>query len=538
MTSFYEELRKTASISDEQENAQSRKNVDKWIFRLLLFLIGFMPLIVLANVEEVVSPLIANVDLLSSGAKGELFTHYKALLLAAITCIAGSMLVIKVLFMGGTIRRTFLNYVLGVVVVAIIVSTVMSPNISIALNGQYNRSDGAISWLCYMALLFITMNIEYPKNMIRYVMYTLTPFILINLFITTMNFFGKDILQSEFMQKSITLFLPEGASLGQGSVLLGTLNHGNYMSGMFVIMTVMYLVWALVEKKVALQVVAIVVAIAAVLVVLMSLSTSGFLTFICIAPFIIWVAFKSEKKAVSFGIIVVFLAVSGLSLHMLAKENAKVWDETFGFFLSTNPYVEEIQQPVVSVTQELNSANPLFGTKAYASEQAVELPSIPGTGIGAGSGRIYIWTYMLNLIKERPLTGYGMDTLMYNFQHYNVDARANLETETVIVDKPHNMYMGVLYGTGAVGFIAFMVLVLTIIWSAFKQIFKQQINGELLTVFAVGALAFLFQAIFNDSLAGISGPIFVIIGLLLKLLLDMYGNIDFLNRKGGSNGEI
>lgn len=516
MTSFYEELRKKDSISDEKENAQSRQNVDKWIFKLLLFLIGFMPLVVMANVEEVFSPIIASADLLSSGVKGELFTHYKSLVMLVLTVIAGAMLLAKVLFMGGTIRKTFLNYVLGALALAIVVSTIVSPNISIALNGQYNRSDGAISWLCYVALLFIALNIEYPKNFIRYVMYALTPLVLVNLFITTMNFFGRDVLQYVATQKAITLFLPEGASLGEGSMLLGTLNHGNYMSGMFVIMTLMFLTWAILESTVAHKIAGFIVAVAAALVVLMSLSTSGFLTFVCILPFILWITFKAEKKGMAFGLLALYLIISGGSLHFLAKENAKVWDETFGFFLSGNPYVvEEIQQPVSSLNIDLDVAAGLFEHKAYAAEQAVTLPVIPETGVGAGSGRVYIWTYMLDLIKERPLTGYGLDSLMYNFQHYNIDARANLETETVVVDKPHNMYMGVLYGTGIVGFIAFMVLVLTVTWVAIKQIFQARPEGILNSALAVAALAFFFQAIFNDSLAGHAGVMFVVLGMLL-----------------------
>ena len=235
MTSFYEELHKSKKYSDEKENTQSRVNVDKWIFRLLLFLIGFMPLVVMGNIEEIISPIISNLDILSSGIKGDLFTHYKAWIVLIITIITGVLLLVKFLFMDGTIRKTYLNYVLGIFVVVIVVSTVVSPNISIALNGQYNRSDGAISWLCYVALMFIAMNIEYPKNVVKYIMYMMMPFVFINLYIITMNFYGKDLLQNSWAQSVVSIMLPEGANISEGSQLLGTLNQWNYMSGMFAI---------------------------------------------------------------------------------------------------------------------------------------------------------------------------------------------------------------------------------------------------------------------------------------------------------------
>ena len=509
MSSFYDVI-----LNDEEEDLQSRKNIDKWIFRLLLLLLGVMPLIVLANVEEVISPLISNVDVLSSGTKGDLFTHYKALFLLVITIIVSGMFLTKIFFMSGTVKKTFLNYVLGAFVIAIVVSTILSPNITTALSGQYNRSDGAISWLCYVALMFIAMNIEYPKNVVRYIMYAMIPFVYINLIIITMNFYGKDLLQHTWMQKLVSITLPEGAGLSEGSTLLGTLNHGNYMSGMFAIMTVMYFVWAIVEKQIGNKIMGLVTAIASILVVLMSISTSGFLTVVCIMPFLIWIVFKSEKKSMSFALLGAYVVIAGISLHMFAQENSKVWDESVGFFVSSNPYVEEVPQPTSYLNNEENMLATLFDNKAYASDQAVELPVIPETGVGAGSGRVYIWTYMLDLVKERPLFGYGLDSLMYNFQHYNIDARANLETESVIVDKPHNMYMGILYGTGIIGFIAFIVLIFTITWASLKQVFKKQDN-VVATVLAVGVLAFLFQGIFNDTLPGIGGVMWVLVGMFL-----------------------
>ena len=151
--------------------------------------------------------------------------------------------------MNGSIKKTWLNYVLGVFAIAIIVSTIFSPNISIAINGMYNRSDGAISWICYIALMFIAMNICYPKNVINYIMYMLMPFVYINLFIITTNFYGKDLLQNDIVSRIVMSTLPEGSSLGENSQLLGTLNQWNYMSGMFAMMTVMYLAWAVTSKK-------------------------------------------------------------------------------------------------------------------------------------------------------------------------------------------------------------------------------------------------------------------------------------------------
>lgn len=500
MTSFYEELRKSDAISDEKENAQSRASIDKWIFRLLLFLIGFMPLIVMANVEQVISPLVSNIEVLSSGTKGDLFTHYKALVVVIITAITGAMLLAKVLFMGGTIRKTYLNYVLGVFVVAIVVSTIASPNISIALNGQYNRSDGAISWLCYVALLFIAMNIEYPKNVVKYIMYTMMPFVFINLYIITMNFYGKDLLvNSGSMQKLVSLFLPEGANISEGSALVGTLNQWNYMSGMFAMMTVMYLAWAVTSEKWIDNIVGAVTASAAIIIMFMSISTSGFLTVLVIGTVILVAVLLNKKKVQALVALAIFFLIAAPVFHVLAEKDYRVWTESFGFFTENNPYMEE-------VTALLNPTN-----VAHASEEVLELPVLPERATAAGSGRTYIWDKTLDLVWNRAILGYGNDTLIYNFPHYSLDARSGMNDENTITDKPHNQFVGVLYGFGIFGLIALVMLAVAAGIAAFKTIIKKAWSEMAL---ALTVLAYFSQSMFNDSLPASSGFTFVIIGIL------------------------
>lgn len=510
MTSFYEELRKNDSISDEKENAQSRATIDKWIFRILLFLIGVMPLIVLANVEEILSPLISNVDMLSSGMKGDLFTHYKSFLIIIVTVIITLMFLTKVFFMGGTIRKTPLNYVLGVFVLAIIVSAITSPNISIALNGQYNRSDGALSWLCYVALMFIAMNIEYPKNVIRYITYTMMPFVYINLFIITMNFYGKDLLQQAWLQKLVSIALPEGASIAANSELVGTLNQWNYMSGMFAIMTGMYLAWAVTSEKWSELVVGSITATATIAVVFMSISTSGFLTLVVTLPFILAIIFKLSSKKKGLIALIMFVVLSIIPLHILSEKNPRVWDESIGFFISINPYAEE-------VVDETARSNPDFRfelfKKVAASETPVVLPVLPESQLAFGTGRGYIWEKTIDLIKERAILGYGMDSYVYNFPHNNIDSRAGMQTETIIVDKAHNIYLAVLYGMGIFGGIAFLLLMAFNAITLVKSIFSKNTNNVIL-ILGVAVMAFSVQALFNDSLPGITAVLFVFLGLM------------------------
>lgn len=507
MSKFYEKV----AYRDTEEDIQSQKSVDKWIFGLLLIVIGFVPLIVMASVVEVQSPMITNVSALTGGTKGDLFTHYKALAVLVITVLAGIMFLAKILFMNGKVRKTKLNYAIGAFAVAIVLSTIFSPNISIALHGQYNRTDGAISWLCYLALFFIAMNIDYPKKVLNYVLYSLYPFVIINLFIISMNFYGNDLLQKAVVKKLVMAFLPAGANIGEGSILVGTLNQWNYMSGMFAIMTVMFLAAAVLEKNIGRAIGHLVIAVMSIAVMLMSISTSGFLTVSVMVLVILFVAFRSEKRVQSFAVIVVFLVASAPVFHVLASKDARVWTESVGFVLKSNPYMKENPAPVTSL---INTVEFDWMSKAYAAEK-FELPVLPERAMAAGSGRTYIWGKGVDLVEERPLFGYGLDTFMYKFPHYTINARAGMYDENTIIDKPHSMYVGWLYGTGIIGFLCVIVLLVMSLFNPLKVAMKS--NQAIIWILGIAWGAYLIQALFNDSLPGTSAVMWAIAGIGLAM---------------------
>lgn len=517
MASFYEELHKSDKIGDEQENAQSRANVDKWIFRLFLVTLCLMPLIVMANVEEFISPLVSNADVLSSGMKGDLFTHYKAMFILVMTALIAVLFLAKIFFMNETIKKSYLNYIVGGFILAIIISTLASPNISVALNGQYNRSEGAILWICYLTLFFVAMNISYPKHVVSSIMYAMIPVVFINLFIMLKNFYGNDLLQLASMQKFVSLFLPEGANISEGSQLLGTLNQWNYMSGMFAMMTVMYLAWAVVAKKGYESIIGVITACAAVAIMLMSVSTNGFVTFLSAIPFIIWLMIKSGsvKKAIS--VFVLFLVVMGGSLHILSLQNEKVWAESIGFFYSgDNPYAKTEEVTATNSNSSSNALFNLFGDKVAASDNSFELPVLPAPAWSPGTGRTYIWQETLELVEKRPLFGYGIDTITYHFPHYQIEARGNLLVETV-VDKPHNIYIGILYGTGFIGLLFFIAFVLFTLKDTLLDILKFNSTANRSVVLGVVWISFLVQALFNDTTPAMTGTLFIVVGILMGL---------------------
>ncbi|MCM3636536.1 O-antigen ligase family protein [Sporosarcina luteola] len=522
---YYFNTAKTTDLNEECENRVSRKRTDRWIFALLLLAMALIPLLVGGHVKNVVGPHISTIGLLTSGVKGDLFTYYKMVSLIILTVIAVIMLLSKLFFMNGKLRSTKLNLFISIFAVAIILSTIFSKSISIALWGQFNRSDGAISYICYLTLFFVAMNIEYPKRAIHYVMYALYPFVFINLFLITMNFYGHDAMKYPLVQKMMTMFVPEGASLGDNSILLGTLNQWNYMSGMFAVMTVMYLAWAIIDLNKIRSIINTVFAVVSFAIMLMSTSTSGFLTIVVLIPLLIVLVYKSGNYKKALVAVLAFAFLSAPIFHILAEKSPRVWSESIGFLIEKNPYVKE--QPNAMNASEFKYT---LENKAFAAENQFELPELPERGIAAGSGRAYIWEKTYDLTIDRPLFGYGLDTLMYHFPHYNIDARAGMWDENTIIDKPHSMYMGIFYGTGIVGIIGFAGIAILTVSAALKIVFTRR--QATIAVLAVGWIAYLFQALFNDSLPGSTGPMWTIAGMMIGILML---NNDIEEKTNGRN---
>lgn len=513
-----------------EEERQSRASVDKWIFLLLVVVIAITPLIVLAFMKEVQSPVISNVSLLNSGEMGELFTAYKARFVYVLTAVIAGLFLFRTFFMGGTLRKTPINYFVGLFVIAIIISTLLSDSISTAFSGIYNRSDGALSWICYVTLLFVAMNIDYPKKAVQYILYSLMPFVFINLVVITMNFYGKDLLQNyQFVQSLVQLTLPEGAELGEGSQLVGTLNQWNYMSGMFAVMTVMYVAATIVSKSWVQRIIFLVTALASIATMLQALSTSGFLTVTVSLLFLIVLVLRAENKVHGAIMLGTFLIVTAPIFHILAEKDARIWKESFGFVIDHNPYIEPVPvepvptEPVLEEPVSKAIFIPAFGTVAYAAEQSFELPVLPERAIAAGSGRAYIWSKAFESLEGTDLlVGKGLDTILYFFPHYDLEARAGMWDESTIVDKPHSLYIGVLYGTGILGLVALLGIIVMTIWQAIPLV-KQ--NKLTIVILVVAWFAFLIQAVFNDSLVGMTAPLFAIVGIFIGLTMNEKGEL-------------
>ena len=501
---------------DVEEDLRSQQQIDKWILYILMVVIIIVPLLIGGHISEVVSPLIEDSDQLISGQKIDIFTFYKLIALVTLTVIAFGLFMYKLFFLDYRLPRRPILWFFAIFIVAIVFATIFSSTKTIALYGQYNRSDGGLSYICYVLLMFVAMHIKYPRKVVEFVLFGFYPLVIINFIITTMNFTGHDVLNFDPVNKALTFFASE-IVFDESSNLIGTLNHWNYMSGMFALLTVMYLSWIVVDKNNLRRFINLIIALLAVTTMLIGMSASGFVTFVVMTPFILWIAIKSVRKKTTLIYISVFYVLTAGIIHVLSQQNPEAWDESVGFFLPGNPY--DIMQYEETSIKEYNSFDltKIFGAAANATDSTFKLPELPESNWGPGTGRIYIWQKTLQLVGEKPLFGFGLDTLMYNFPHYDIEAQANLN-EVTIVDKPHSFYVGIIYGTGFIGIIGLLGIIINVSWASLKHIIRFDELSSPLVILCITWLAFLVQALFNDSLPGTTTPLFIIGGIIMALV--------------------
>ncbi|MEK4083010.1 O-antigen ligase family protein [Psychrobacillus sp. FSL K6-1415] len=479
---------------DIKEDRQSIERIDRFIYRLLIFAIVVIPLLIGIKTEVFVSPIISSTGVDGTAYQSDIFTYFKFVVLIVITLGTTVPFLYKLLFLNYEINKSKLTPTIYLFMVAIILSTIFAEYKHIALWGVYNRHDGAITYICFSLLMLVAINIQYPKNILKTILVALYPFVWINLIISLLTFYGKNILTNKVFQSVLTIFDSSKQPFNEGSILTGTLNQWNYMSGISGITIMIFLAIAIFEKSNKLRIINILTALAAFATLLVSISTSGFLAFVVMSIFMLVLLFLKDnwkKGLITFAIF--FVLASGV-LTILAQKNSGIWNESIGTFVKYNPFESK------SAALNLN----LLDSKAYASDKVFSLPELPEQATGAGSGRLYIWGTMLELMKDKPLTGYGLDTVLFHFPQNELEKRSQLYWDWILVDKPHSFYLGILWGTGILGFIGFVGILIILSINIIKGLFRLREINPYYIALSMGFGAFLIQALFNDSVIGLT----------------------------------
>lgn len=128
-----------------------------------------------------------------------------------------------------------------------------------------------------------------------------------------------------------------------------------------------------------------------------------------------------------------------------------------------------------------------------------------------GSVRMFIWIRVIELIKMRPLFGFGIENLAIAFEKYYYNDIISINGSYAIIDKAHNDFLHIAVSSGIISLISYLTFVLTILISSFKRISK-----DLNIVFISSIIGYLACLFFNISVVSVTYIFWIYLGLMCK----------------------
>ncbi|MBR0114803.1 MAG: O-antigen ligase family protein, partial [Firmicutes bacterium] len=141
------------------------------------------------------------------------------------------------------------------------------------------------------------------------------------------------------------------------------------------------------------------------------------------------------------------------------------------------------------------------------------IPSIGFEGnYSFGSGRGFIWSRTLPMLRSSLILGSGADTFSFVYPQEDYAGKyAYLSSMNIVVDKPHNMYLLTAVNTGCISMLAFIAMIGWVLVDCLKHSCRMRGLRPLAEYVGsgifLGIAAFAVVGLFNDTTVSVS-PLF------------------------------
>ncbi len=136
-------------------------------------------------------------------------------------------------------------------------------------------------------------------------------------------------------------------------------------------------------------------------------------------------------------------------------------------------------------------------------------------GIG---GRLYLWEKALMVIKERPLTGYGLDTHGIAMQRFNLEY-ARKFAHSGILDRAHNNYLDIAIAQGMIGLFAYLSIIVTFVVWLIKALRAEERPEQKILYCGIFAAVcgYLLNDFFIFSVVSVSPTFWALLGITVSM---------------------
>lgn len=155
------------------------------------------------------------------------------------------------------------------------------------------------------------------------------------------------------------------------------------------------------------------------------------------------------------------------------------------------------------------------------ADQLVEISKVDFGGYEyLGSGRLYIWSRVLPMLKDYLLVGSGPDTFAEVFpQNDYVGKAVYADTSARIMEKPHNDYLLQWVQSGFIGFVGMLIFYILFLKEGFKRyrnINLDTMKSRLGMGCFLACICYMVSSLFNDSTLFTTPVFWVFAGIALS----------------------
>lgn len=170
---------------------------------------------------------------------------------------------------------------------------------------------------------------------------------------------------------------------------------------------------------------------------------------------------------------------------------------------------------VVSFVVNEISGGVVFGRSLSTILDFRNLLSMEENFESGGSGRIFIWKRVIELIKIKPFFGFGPEQLGDAFDLYFGQEVLERHGRVLIYDMAHNEYLHMAVTTGLPSLFVYLGFLFHILKHGLKKL-----DDPFVFAIFCAVISYLIQAFFNISVVSVAYIFWIFLGILVKKVLN------------------
>ncbi len=359
--------------------------------------------------------------------------------------------------------------VLGILGVTFITVFFTSKNPNTSLFGVYENYEGIFTALNYTLLFYLTVKFAASMDMVKKSLAVIIgAAALISVYGVLQNF-GIDFVR----------WNPETYNPGR---FFSTLGNPNFLAAYLVCVIPLLFIMFFITQKMQLKIPYLLILLVSILVLFLTKSRAGTISFGVTAVLIAAYSFYDARKRE----------------NELFSRN-KMWFVFFSAaFIIAVIFSPKMREAFVEIWERSKGLMTLHGVTM--------------------TPRVYIWKSALMMFKDFPLFGTGTDTFQVMFPYYRFPIYWQLEWNGT-PEKTHNVFLQVLATQGIAGFGFFALLVAAFFKKSFNMITGERdiIKRYIAFGFLLGVTAFFTQGLFNYTVAAYGAFFWAALGFMITL---------------------